>query len=61
LESEKERYHYEDLELRGEDNIKIDLREKWSGTDGIYLTQDRDQYRARVNTVMNHGRTVLSR
>jgi hypothetical protein len=36
------------------DNIKINLREiGWSGTDWIDLAQDRDQWRALVNTVMN--------
>jgi hypothetical protein len=36
------------------DNIKIDLREiRWDGIDWIDLTQDRDQWRALVNTVMN--------
>jgi hypothetical protein len=36
------------------DNIKIDLREiGWDGTDWIDLAQDRDQWRALVNTVMN--------
>jgi hypothetical protein len=36
------------------DNIKIDLREiGWDGMDWIYLAQDRDQWRALVNTVMN--------
>jgi hypothetical protein len=35
-------------------NIKIDLREiGWNGMDWIYLAQDRDQWRALVNTVMN--------
>jgi hypothetical protein len=35
------------------DNIKIDLREiGWEGMDWIDLVQDRDQWRALVNTVM---------
>jgi hypothetical protein len=40
--------------LRREDNIKMDLREiGWGGVDWIHLAQDRDQWRALVNTVMN--------
>jgi hypothetical protein len=36
------------------DNVKMDLREiGWDGMDGIDLAQDRDQWRALVNTVMN--------
>jgi hypothetical protein len=36
------------------ENIKIDLREiGWDGVDWIDLAQDRDQWRALVNTVMN--------
>jgi hypothetical protein len=36
------------------DNIKIDLREiEWDGSDWIELAQDRDQWRALVNMVMN--------
>jgi hypothetical protein len=36
------------------DNIKIDLREVgWEGMDWIDLTQDRDQWKALVNTVIN--------
>jgi hypothetical protein len=36
------------------DNIKIDLREiGWDGMDWIDLAQDRDKWRALVNTVMN--------
>jgi hypothetical protein len=36
------------------DNIKMDLRETgWDGMDWIYLAQNRDQWRALVNTVMN--------
>jgi hypothetical protein len=35
-------------------NIKIDLRETgWDGMDWIDLAQDRDQWRALVNTAMN--------
>jgi hypothetical protein len=36
------------------DNIKMYLREiKWGSMDWIDLAQDRDQWRALVNTVMN--------
>jgi hypothetical protein len=36
------------------DNIKIDIREiGWDGVDCIDLAQDRDQWRALVNTVMD--------
>jgi hypothetical protein len=36
------------------DNIKIDLREGgWDGMDWIDLAQDRDQWKALLNTVMN--------
>jgi hypothetical protein len=39
---------------RWEDNIRMDLREiVWGGMDWIDLAQDRDQWRALVNTVMN--------
>jgi hypothetical protein len=38
------------------DNTKMDLREiGWGGMDWIHLTQDRDQWRALVNMVMNFG------
>jgi hypothetical protein len=36
------------------DNIKMDLKEiGWDGMDWIDLAQNRDQWRAIVNTVMN--------
>jgi hypothetical protein len=38
----------------GLDNIKMDLREiEWDGVDWIDMAQDRDQWRALVNTVLN--------
>jgi hypothetical protein len=40
--------------LRWEENIKMDLQEfGWGGIDWIYVAQDRDRWRAVVNTVMN--------
>jgi hypothetical protein len=37
------------------DNIKKDLREiGWDGMDWIDMAQNMDQWRALVNTVMNH-------
>jgi hypothetical protein len=39
---------------RLEDNIRIDLVEiEWEGVDCTHLAEDRDQWRALVNTVMN--------
>jgi hypothetical protein len=36
------------------DNIKMDLREiGWDGVDWVDRAQDRDQWRALVNTVLN--------
>jgi hypothetical protein len=36
------------------DNIKMDLGEiVWDGVDWIDMAQDRDQWRALVNTVLN--------
>jgi hypothetical protein len=36
------------------DNVKKDLREiGWDGVDWVDLAQDRDHWRALVNTVMN--------
>ena len=38
---------------RWEDNIKMDLQEVGGGGDWIELAQDRDRWRALVNTIMN--------
>jgi hypothetical protein len=39
---------------RSVDNISVDLREiGWIGVDWIDMAQDRDQWRALVNMVMN--------
>jgi hypothetical protein len=36
------------------DNFKMDLRDiEWGGMDWIGLAEDRDQWRALVNTVLN--------
>jgi hypothetical protein len=44
---------FERPSCRWMDNIKMDLREiGWSGMYWIDLAQDRDQWRALVNTVM---------
>jgi hypothetical protein len=51
-EIQKGRDHWEDQDVRRwVDNIKMDLREiGWDGMDWIDLAQDRDQWRALVNT-----------
>jgi hypothetical protein len=42
------------LRRRGEDNIKMDLREVgWGGMDWINLAQDMGRWRGLLNTVMN--------
>jgi hypothetical protein len=38
---------------RWEDNIKMDLQEEGGRGDWMELAQDRDRWRALVNTVMN--------
>jgi len=47
--------------FRWEDNIKMDLREVGGGGDGMELAQDRDRWRALVNTVMNSRVTKSAR
>ena len=42
-----------DPRRRWEDNIKMDLQEVGGGGDWMELAQDRDRWRALVNTVMN--------
>jgi hypothetical protein len=42
------------LRHRWEDNIIMDFRRiRWESVDRIHLTQDRDQWRDLVNTVVN--------
>jgi len=44
---------HSDDRRRWEDNIRIDLREKWwEAVEWIRLAQDRDQWRALVDTVI---------
>jgi len=39
---------------RWEDNIRMDLREiEWKDVEWMHVAQDRDQWQAFVNTVMN--------
>jgi hypothetical protein len=39
---------------RKKNNIKMEFREiQWGDVDWIHLAQDRDKYRAFVNTIMN--------
>jgi hypothetical protein len=46
---------------RWEDNIKIDLREiGWEDVDWIHLAQNRDQWRALVNTVLEVAEQLLA-
>jgi hypothetical protein len=42
------------ISRKSEDYIRLDLKEiMWEGVDRMHLVQDRDQWRAVVNTVMN--------
>ena len=44
---------------RWEDNIKMDIQEVGGGGDWMELAQNRDRWRALVNTVMNKMREFL--
>jgi hypothetical protein len=53
-ESQKERRLLGRPRRKWVDNIKMDLREiGWGGMNWTDLAQDRDEWRALVNTVMN--------
>jgi hypothetical protein len=53
-ESQEERDHKEDQEVGGWTILIWILRDiEWNAMDCIDLAQDRDQWRALVNTVMN--------
>jgi hypothetical protein len=53
-EIQKERDHWEDRDVGGWTILKWILdRMGWDGMDWINLAQDRDQWRALVNAVMN--------
>jgi hypothetical protein len=48
-----EKYNYSTRHMAREHNIKMDLKEIGFGDVWIHLAQDRDRWRALVNTVMN--------
>jgi hypothetical protein len=50
----KGRSNLEDMELDGKGTIKMDLKEiGWENVDWIHAVQDRNQWRALVNNIMN--------
>ena len=50
----RERDHWDDLEVDGVENIRMDLQEVGCGyIDWIGLAQDRDRWRTLVSAVMN--------
>jgi hypothetical protein len=53
-ESQRERDHQEDQDVGGVDNIRMDLGEVgWGDVNWIGLVQDRNRWRALVNSVLN--------
>jgi hypothetical protein len=52
-ESQKERGHLEDQDVGGRIILKLIREIGWGDMDRIDLTQDRDQWRVLVNTIMN--------
>jgi hypothetical protein len=53
-ESRKGRDHKEIIDISGLIKLKMHLREIWWGSvDGIDLVQDKDQWRALVNSTVN--------
>jgi hypothetical protein len=53
-ESQTGRDHYEDLNVGERNTTEVDLREiGWRGMDSIHLLQDRDEWSALVNAIMN--------
>jgi hypothetical protein len=54
VEKPEERRPLGRLRCRWVDNIKMDLTETgWDGMDWVVVAQDKDQWRAPLNTVMN--------
>jgi hypothetical protein len=54
VEKPEGRYYFGKPSRRWEDSIKVNIREiGLEGMNWIYLAQDRDDWRALVNTVMN--------
>jgi hypothetical protein len=51
-ESQKVGHHWEDQDLGGWAILKLIFEIEWNGMDWIDVTQDGDQWRALVSTVM---------